>query len=494
MGKYSPGTVPFFSFFIRFILGFFFLLGTPGCAEGPLSSFSKTSPKESGFDAFSLKDAKLFFLYVVDRLNTEYVEPLNHGQILEGALQGMLSNLDPHSAYLNPKQFKEIKKQTQGHYGGIGIEMVLENGFVRVISAIPDTPASRAGILTDDLIVKIDDAPVQGMNVIEAAEKMRGEPNTTLKLTIRRRQTEEFDLVLIREVISIKPVEWRVEDGQIGYIRIKTFNKETTVSLHRALKDLQEKLGEQLKGYILDLRDNPGGLLDQAVSVSDTFLTKGEIVSIRGRQTENVTRFEARSPDLSHGLPLAVLINGGSASASEIVAGALQDHHRAIIMGAKSFGKGSVQSVVPLRNGGALKITTALYYTPSGKLIQKQGIIPDVPIDQLVDLKTLNDKEEIRENSFPRALNPKEKARSNEENLKQINPSSDRKQQSQSKEDQTPSSSPIEKADRQKNPLLTPLKDYQLRQALLAMKTIVILSRQGELRSKKDKPRSGQKN
>ena len=423
-------------------------------------------------EPLSSQDMATFFSYVTDRLRREYVEPVTNDKLLDGALNGMLSGLDPHSTYLDSKHFEEIKKQTQGKYGGLGIEVMMENSLVRVISAIPDTPAAKAGVQPGDYIVMINNEPVLGLSLVEAAEKLRGNPRTTVKLTIRRHKTDQFDLVITREDINIKPVDWKIE-GEIGYIRIKTFNKETTLALHKSIKEMSTKLGSKLKGFIIDLRNNPGGLLDQAVSVSDAFLNQGEIVSIRGRGTQKITRFEATSGDSINGFPLVVLINGGSASASEIVAGALQDHHRAIIVGTKSFGKGSVQTVLPLTNGGAIKFTTALYYTPSGRAIQKQGIIPDVVVEQLVDLQTIKEDARFRESSFSTALDL--------ENLKKsTTPASDpsskinlppKEKKNELKEDYKESTT----SDLKKNALLKPLKDYQLEQALNVIRVMALL-------------------
>ena len=464
---------PDFSSFMRvvFLLHFLFL-GSTGCAENFPPVSAEINAEKSQKETLSPRDTATFFSYVTDRLRREYVEPVTNDKLLEGALNGILSCLDPHSAYLDPKHFEEVKKQTQGKYGGLGLEMMMEGGLVRVISAIPDTPAAKAGIQTDDFIVMINDEPVLGLNVIEAAEKLRGDPHTTVKLTIRRHQTEQFDLTLTREDINIKPVDWRVE-GEIGYIRIKTFNNETTFELHQSIKDIKAALGNKLRGFVIDLRNNPGGLLDQAISVSDTFLNKGEIVSIRGRDSHKATRFDATPVDVTEGLPLVILINGGTASASEIVAGALQDHHRAIIVGTRSFGKGSVQNVVPLNNGGALKFTTALYYTPSGRTIQKQGIMPDVVVEQLVDLKTIKEDSRFRESNFSTAIDLerlKGQAEPKTELTPKMKTSMGEEKTNAGKDDKPSTHTPLKKND-----LLKPLKDYQLEQALNVMKVITLL-------------------
>lgn len=448
---------------LRFLLLFLFSLSAEGAELVPSSNDIKQK------ETIASQDMVTFFSYVTDRLRREYVEPVTNDKLLDGALNGMLSGLDPHSTYLDAKHFEEVKKQTQGKYGGLGIEIMMENGLVHVISAIPDTPAAKAGIQAGDYIVMINDEPILGLSLIEAAEKLRGKPHTIVKLTIRRNKIDQFDLAITREDINIKPVDWRIE-GDIGYIRIKTFNKETTVALHKSIKEIKVKLGDKLKGFIIDLRNNPGGLLDQAVSVSDTFLNKGEIVSIRGRSTKKTTRFEATPGDFTNGFPLAVLINGGSASASEIVAGALQDHHRAIIVGTKSFGKGSVQTVIPLTNGGALKFTTALYHTPSGRAIQKQGIIPDVVVEQLVDLQTVTEDARFRESNFSTALDL---------NRLKNPPASTIEQPSKislpEKEKKTDLKEELMTSEQKKNALLKPLKDYQLEQALNVIRVMALL-------------------
>jgi carboxyl-terminal processing protease len=294
----------------------------------------------------------------------------------------MLSQLDPHSSYLNADSYQDMRVQTRGEFGGLGIEVTMENGFVKVVSPIDDTPAHRAGIEAGDLITHLDGESVLGLTLNEAVDRMRGKVNTDLTLTIRRESEEPFDVVITRDVIKIRSVRSRAE-GNVGYIRLTTFNQQTTPGLLDAVNKLNEEIGEDIEGYVLDLRNNPGGLLDQAVSVSDAFLDQGEIVSTRGRDTENAQRFNSDEGDVTDGKPLVVLINGGSASASEIVAGALQDHRRAIIMGTRSFGKGSVQTIIPLGAHGAMRLTTARYYTPSGRSIQAKGIEPDIEVEQI---------------------------------------------------------------------------------------------------------------
>ena len=318
---------------------------------------------------------------VFERVRAEYVDDVSDNSLVESAINGMLTSLDPHSNYLNTKNFNDMKVQTRGEFGGLGIEVAMENGLVKVVSPIDDTPAARAGLKPGDLITHLDGEPVQGMTLPEAVEKMRGPVSSEIKLTIRREGRDPFDVKLIRATIRIQSVRSHLEGDNIGYIRVTTFNEQTDTGLNNAMKSLKQQAGNKLIGLVLDLRNNPGGLLDQAVAVSDAFLEKGEIVSTRGRRSEDAQRYNARAGDIAGGLPMVVLINGGSASASEIVAGALQDHHRAILLGTRSFGKGSVQTIIPLAGHGAMRLTTARYYTPSGRSIQAKGIDPDIVVD-----------------------------------------------------------------------------------------------------------------
>ena len=320
------------------------------------------------------------FSDVFERVRADYVEDVTDEQLIEYAIQGMLSTLDPHSSYLNADSFGDMRVQTKGEFGGLGIEVTMENGFVKVVSPIDDTPAHRAGVQPGDFITHLDGEPILGLTLNEAVDKMRGPVNTDLKLTIRREGSEPFDLTITRDVIRIRSVRNRLE-GNVGYIRITTFNQQTTPGLKKAVEDIKAEAGSDLKGFVIDLRNNPGGLLDQAIDVSDAFINQGEIVSTRGRVVDDSQRFNAKDGDLADGLPLVVLINGGSASASEIVAGALQDHRRAIIMGTRSFGKGSVQTIIPLGPNGAMRLTTARYFTPSGRSIQALGIDPDIIVE-----------------------------------------------------------------------------------------------------------------
>ncbi len=318
---------------------------------------------------------------VFERVRSDYVENVSDQKLVEDAINGMLSSLDPHSSYMNAKEFQDTQIQTRGEFGGLGIEVTMENGLVKVVSPIDDTPASRAGLKPGDLIVEIDGQQVQGLTLQDAVEHMRGPVNSQIKLSIRRGTQPPFTVTLQRARITIQSVRSSTE-GDLGYIRITSFTEQTDSGLRTAITKIKDKLGNKLKGVVLDLRNNPGGLLDQAIAVCDDFIDKGEIVSTRGRRPEDAQRYNAKPGDLLSGLPVVVLINGGSASASEIVAGALQDHHRAILMGTRSFGKGSVQTIIPLGGQGALRLTTARYYTPSGRSIQAEGIEPDIKVEQ----------------------------------------------------------------------------------------------------------------
>jgi carboxyl-terminal processing protease len=341
---------------------------------------------------------------VFERVRADYVDSVSDEKLIEAAINGMLGSLDPHSSYLNPKNYKDMQVQTRGEFGGLGIEVTMENGYVKIVSPIDDTPAYRAGLQSGDLITAIDKDPVQGMTLSEAVEKMRGRVNSDILLTIRRKDREPFDVTLTRAVIKIQSVRSRLEGGDIGYIRITSFSEQTSNGVESAYKKLQRDAGEgKLKGLVLDLRNNPGGLLDQAVKVSDEFLDKGEIVSTRSRKPEDAQRFNAKSGDVAEKIPVVVLINGGSASASEIVAGALQDHRRAIVMGTRSFGKGSVQTIIPLGQHGAIRLTTAQYFTPSGRSIQAKGIDPDVVVEQ-ARLEAVSESGRRRERDLRGAL------------------------------------------------------------------------------------------
>jgi carboxyl-terminal processing protease len=328
---------------------------------------------------------------VFELVRQNYADDVNDETLVEGAINGMLTALDPHSNYLNAKNFTDMKVQTRGEFGGLGIEVSMENGLVKVVSPIDDTPAARAGLKPGDLITHLDGTPVQGLTLPEAVEKMRGPINSDINLTIRREGREPFDVKLTRANIKIQSVRSHLEGNNVAYVRITSFNEQTDVGLNNAMKNLKQQANNKLLGVVLDLRNNPGGLLDQAVAVSDAFLDRGEIVSTRGRRSDDAQRYNAKPGDIASGLPVVVLINGGSASASEIVAGALQDHHRAILLGTKSFGKGSVQTIIPLAGHGAMRLTTARYYTPSGRSIQARGIDPDIIVEAAKIEKTAKD-------------------------------------------------------------------------------------------------------
>jgi carboxyl-terminal processing protease len=322
------------------------------------------------------------FSEVYGRIRQDYVEPVTDDKLLEDALRGMLTGLDPHSAYLDQEQYNELKVGTTGQFGGLGIEVGMENGFVKVISPIDDTPAQKAGVKAGDLIIRLDDKPVKGMSLNDAVKVMRGEPGSEIVLTIVREGVEQpLKIKLVRDIIKVKSVKSRLLEDGYGYVRITSFQSKTGDNVNEAIIDL--KKNGALKGLVLDLRNNPGGVLNAAVAVSDAFLEDGLIVYTDGRVEDSKMRFSATPNDILNGAPIVVLINAGSASASEIVAGALQDHKRAIIMGEKTFGKGSVQTILPTSNGGAVKLTTARYYTPSGRSIQAEGISPDVPISKV---------------------------------------------------------------------------------------------------------------
>lgn len=342
---------------------------------------------------------------VFEQARANYVEKVEDKKLIEYALNGMLSSLDPHSNYMTAEESKAMEVQNRGEFGGLGIEVTMENSVVKVVSPIDDTPAARAGIQSGDLIVELDGKQVMGMTLSEAIEKMRGKIGTEIVLTVIREGAKEpLKFRLVRDNIQIKSVRSRVIDGKAGYIRITQFNAQTYDGLKKSIADAQKEAGDKLMGFILDLRNNPGGLLDQAIKVSDVFIDKGEIVSTRGRNPEDTRRDNATPGDLTNGLPLVVIINGGSASASEIVAGALQDHKRAILMGTQSFGKGSVQTLFPAPGGGAIKLTTARYFTPSGRSIQAKGITPDLIVERA---KVVAEKEgfsEIHEADLKGAL------------------------------------------------------------------------------------------
>jgi carboxyl-terminal processing protease len=341
---------------------------------------------------------------VFERVRADYVDDVSDQQLIEAAITGMLSSLDPHSSYMNAKNFQDLQVEVQGQFGGLGLEVTMDNGLVKVVSPIDDTPAAQAGLKPNDLIIAIDGQQVQGMTLADAVNKMRGPVNSEIKLTIKRDGRDPFDVTLKRAVVKIQSVKSQPMGDDVGYIRISSFNEQADSGVQAAIKSLQAKEGSKLAGIVLDLRNNPGGLLDQAIAVVNDFVDKGEIVSTRGRRPEDAQRYDAKPPgDLTHGLPMVVLINGGSASASEIVAGALQDHHRAILLGTRSFGKGSVQTIIQLPGHGAMRLTTARYYTPSGRSIQAEGIEPDIVVEP-AKIEKINEGVVQHEADLPGAL------------------------------------------------------------------------------------------
>ncbi len=389
------------------------------------------------------------FSEVFGRIKRDYVEPVSDKKLLEGAVRGMLESLDPHSAYLDAEHFKELKEGTTGQFGGLGIEVTMENGFVKVVSPIDDTPAQRAGVKAGDLIVRLNEKPVKGMTLGEAVKIMRGKPGTDIELTIiREGEQAPLKIKITRAVIKVKSVKQRMLEKGFGYVRISSFQSRTGENLLEAIDTLKKENKGGLKGLVLDLRNNPGGVLNAAVNVSDAFLDKGLIVYTKGRIKNSDMQFNAEPDDVLNSAPIVVLINAGSASASEIVAGALQDHHRAIIMGEKSFGKGSVQTILPTSDGGAVKLTTARYYTPSGRSIQAEGIEPDIKLPR-VKLETLGESkfEPIKESNLSHHLaNPNNKDHKDE----------------------------VDKKDDKKESALN-VKDYPLHEALTLLKGITIL-------------------
>ncbi len=356
--------------------------------------------ERSGADTYQMLN---LFGDVFERVRADYVEEPSDEKLIEAAITGMLSSLDPHSSYLSPENFRDMQVNTRGEFGGLGIEVTMDpSGLVKVVTPIDDTPAFRAGIEAGDLISHLDGEAVVGLTLDEAVKRMRGKVGSDIVLTIRREDREPFDVTLTRAVIKIQSVRSHME-GNVGYVRVTQFNEQATTGIEKAVGTFRDEVGEELQGVVLDLRNNPGGLLDQAIGVSDLFLEKGEIVSTRSRRPEDTQRFNARPGDVISDLPMVVLINGGSASASEIVAGALQDHQRAIVLGTKSFGKGSVQTIIPLAGRGAMKLTTARYYTPSGRSIQQVGIEPDIEV-QLARIENLDTPQQRREADLRGAL------------------------------------------------------------------------------------------
>lgn len=353
---------------------------------------------------------------VFQRVQEQYVEEITDKELIESAISGMLQSLDPHSSYLSPESYKDMQVKTKGAFGGLGIEITMEDGFVKVVSPIDDTPAANAGMKSGDLIIGIDGESIKGLTINEAVSKLRGPVKSKVTITVVRENKDPFEIEIIRDIIKIRSVKHEIINN-IGYVRLTTFSDTTTSGMEKSVKEIKKELGDKFQGLILDLRNNPGGLLNQSISVTDSFLNQGEIVSTQGRKSDDTSRIFAKKGDIIDGKPLIVLINSGSASASEIVAGALKDHARAIIVGTRSFGKGSVQSIIPLAGNGAMRLTTARYYTPSGVSIQAKGIEPDIKVEAgITELK----KEKIenrREENLRGALDKKDnktKAKENE--------------------------------------------------------------------------------
>jgi carboxyl-terminal processing protease len=399
--------------------------------------------------------------HVFEKVRTNYVEEVSETKLIESAISGLLTSLDPHSSYMPPESYDNMREQTKGEFGGLGIEVTMENGVVKVVSPIEDTPADRAGLLSGDLIIQIDGQDVQGMTLNEAVEKMRGPIGTRIRLKIfREEEKRTFDVTIVRDKIKIRSVRWELKADGIGYVRVSTFNEQVEEMLPRAFKELtKENGGKPLTGLVLDLRNNPGGLLNQAVYLADAFLDKGEIVSTKGRLDGQNSRSYAKAGDLAGGAPIVVLINGGSASASEIVAGALQDHRRAVVLGTKSFGKGSVQTIIGLPGGAGMRLTTALYYTPSGRSIQATGIVPDIEVKQ-AKLQE-QDGETVSESNLRGHI---EVGKDNNNNTQKP----DNKSNTRGKNDDKSSSKP---ADKEK-----PF-DYQLERALGVVKALGLWNR-----------------
>lgn len=409
--------------------------------------------REPGKEAAALPlDELRAFTEVFSRIKADYVEPVEDKKLLQDAVQGMLSGLDPHSSYLDSESFRDMRVETEGQFGGLGIEVTMENGFVKVVSPIEDTPAARSGVKPGDLIIRLDDKAVKGMTLTEAVRAMRGKPGTDITLTIvREGATKPLKLTLTRAIIKIQSVKSRILEPGFGYVRITQFQAGTDKGLADVIKKLENENKGVLRGMVLDLRNNPGGVLNAAVGVSDAFLDKGLIVYTEGRVADSKMKLSATPGDVLNGAPIVVLINGGSASASEIVAGALQDHKRAVIMGTKSFGKGSVQTIVPVSNGAALKITTARYYTPNGRSIQASGIVPDIVTEEARITKS-EASDRLREADLARHLENGEEMTKPKEEPKKEDKKDDKK-----------------KNESGKSPAA---EDYQLQEALNLLKGI----------------------
>jgi carboxyl-terminal processing protease len=437
-----------------FAFGFF-------AAPGPAAPDKKA-------DTFKYLD---LFGAVFERVRNSYVEKVSDKKLIESAINGMLSRLDPHSSYVSAEAFREMRVRTRGKFGGLGIEVTMENGVIKVVAPIDDTPAAKAGVQSGDLITHINGKPIRGMNLREAVTQMRGKVGTKIVIRVRRKGVQPFDITIVRAVITIKSVRSRLI-GNVGYVRVTSFTQQSDVGLRRAIEEFKTKLGKKLIGIVLDLRNNPGGLLSQAVKVTDVFLDKGEIVSTRGRSRRVGSRFNATPGDLTGGLPVIVLINGGSDSASEIVAGALQDHKRAIIMGTRSFGKGSVQSIIPLAGQGAMRLTTARYYTPSGRSIQAKGVGPDIKVEQ-AKLQKVKQGAQTRERDLRGALDTKKKATPKKDDgaKKSTEPKSGKKPETpKSSEKKGDKAKPAKAAAKPKA-----IQDYQLSRAVDLLRGLALM-------------------
>ena len=450
--------------FIRplFISLLFILLGLQiVIAENEIAEKQAVSP-----EALPLDELRTF-TEVFTRIKNDYVEPVDDRKLLEEAIRGMLAGLDPHSAYLDKESYDELQEGTTGEFGGLGIEVGTEDGLIKVISPIDDTPAQKAGIKAGDLIIKLDDTPVKGISLNDAVKRMRGKPGTTIKLTIIRTGAEKpLEFTLTRAVIQMASVHTKTLDPGYGYVRISSFQANTGPDLRKELDKLKQENNNNLKGIVLDLRNNPGGVLNAAVEVSDMFLDKGLIVYTEGRVKDSQLRFNAKPGDNVDKVPMVVLVNGGSASASEIVAGALQDHKRAILMGQKTFGKGSVQTILPMSNGTAVKLTTARYFTPSGRSIQASGIIPDITIDSLKLEKVEDTGMEVKESDLSGHLvNGQQKEQNTPDK-----PATDTKDKNTEPQDQD--------GAKKEPPLST--TDYELYEALHVLKGMALTQRTRE--------------
>ncbi len=448
---------------------------------------SKKEKEEESPDARDTFKYLSLFSDVMERVRADYVDSVTDEKLVESSLNGMLMSLDPHSGYMTKKSFTEMQTQTRGEFGGLGIEVTMEDNIVKVVSPIDDTPAAKAGLQSGDLITHIDEHPVTELTLSEAVDKMRGTPGSKIKLTIRRGGLSgvPFDVSIVRAIIKIKSVKFEVKENVIGYIRITTFNEQTQIGLDAALADFEKTAGDKLIGYVLDLRNNPGGLLEQAISVSSTFLPAGvPVVSTKGRHSEDNQSFLSRGGDRTGSKPIVLMVNGGSASASEIVAGALQDHRRSIVIGTKSFGKGSVQTIIPLQNGGAMRLTTARYYTPSGRSIQAEGIKPDIEV-QPAKVEEIKPKKGLTEADLKGALVNDQKKKDE----KAANDNADKKDENKEKksasdgamgdiEDDNADAKDKDAKDKDGKEVKKPF-DYQLARALDLLRGISLYEKRG---------------